>query len=98
MMKRRRVNLMPAIVLAALSLIVAVPTLSSTRLYAATPQRYSTVVVKAGDTLWSIASRHSGDGDIQETIDAITSVNHLNGATLQPGERLRIPASSTSSD
>jgi predicted Zn-dependent protease len=91
--KRRRVNLMPAIAMAALSLMVAIPMLSSTRLYAASPQRYATVTVKPGDTLWSIAARHAGSGDIQETIDEITSVNHLRGATLQPGEHLRIPVS-----
>jgi predicted Zn-dependent protease len=91
MAKRRRINLMPAIALAALSLTVAVPMLSSTRLYAASPQRYAFVTVKPGDTLWSIASRHTGDADIQETIDGITSANHLNGATLQPGQHLRIP-------
>jgi predicted Zn-dependent protease len=89
--KRRRVNLMPAIALAALSLIVAIPMLSSTRLYAASPQRYATVTVQPGDTLWSIAARHSGDGDVQEAIDGITSANHLSGATLQPGQHLRIP-------
>jgi predicted Zn-dependent protease len=89
--KRRRINLMPAISLAALSLTVAVPMLSSMRLYAASPQRYATVTVKPGDTLWSIAARHSGDADIQDTIDRIASTNHLSGVTLEPGERLRIP-------
>jgi predicted Zn-dependent protease len=91
MAKRRRINLMPAIALVALSLIVAVPMLSSTRLYAASPQRYALVTVKPGDTLWSIAARRAGDADIQETIDGITSANHLSGATLQPGQHLRIP-------
>lgn len=89
--KRRRINLMPAIVLAALSLSVAVPMLSSTRLYAASPQRYAIVTVKPGDTLWSIAARHAGDGDVQDTIDLIASTNHLSGVTLQPGQHLRIP-------
>jgi predicted Zn-dependent protease len=89
--RRRRINLMPAIALAALSLMVAIPMLSSTRLYAASPQRYAIVTVKPGDTLWSIAARHTGDGDIQDTIDRIASTNHLSRVTLQPGQRLHIP-------
>jgi predicted Zn-dependent protease len=82
---------MPAIALAALSLMVALPTLSGMRLYAATTQRYTTITVAPGDTLWSIAAANAGSGDIQESIDRITAVNHLHGATLQPGQHLRIP-------
>lgn len=89
--RQKRFTLMPAIALAALSLMVALPTLSSVRLYAATADRYATVTVHPGDTLWSIAASHSSDGDVQEMIDRISAVNHLGGATLQPGERLRIP-------
>ena len=91
MTRRKRFTLMPAIALAALSLMVALPTLSSMRLYAAGAERYSTVTVHPGDTLWSIASAHAGSTDIQEIIDRITAVNHLRGSTLQPGERLKVP-------
>ena len=90
--KRRRFTLMPIITLAALSLMVTVPALSSMHLYAAAPQHYATVVVHSGDTLWSIASAHTGSTrDVQDTIDRITEVNHLAGAAIQPGERLRVP-------
>jgi nucleoid-associated protein YgaU len=90
--KRRRVTLMPMIALAALSLMVALPTLSSTQLYAAAPARYSTVTVHGGDTLWAIAAAHTGEsGAVQDTIDRITEANHLGAAPLQPGEHLRIP-------
>jgi nucleoid-associated protein YgaU len=90
--RRKRFTLMPAIALAALSLMVALPTLSSMRLYAATTQHYATVIVQPGDTLWSIAAaRSSGSGDVQELVDRISDANHLQAATLQPGQRLRIP-------
>jgi len=83
---------MPLITLAALSAMVTVPALSSMHLYAATPQHYAMVVVRPGDTLWSIASaRTSTSSDVQETIDRITEVNHLNGASIAPGQRLRVP-------
>lgn len=90
--RRKRFTLMPAIALAALGLMVALPTLSSMRLYAATTQRYVSVTVQPGDTLWTIASRRAGSGaDVQEVVDRITDANHLTGGTLQPGERLKIP-------
>ncbi|MBV8066568.1 MAG: LysM peptidoglycan-binding domain-containing protein [Candidatus Eremiobacteraeota bacterium] len=90
--RRKRLTLMPAIALTALALIVALPMLSSMRLYAATAQSYVTVTVRPGDTLWSIASTHAGpSSDVQEVVDRISSANHLQGGSLQPGERLRIP-------
>ena len=90
--KRRRFTLMPIITLAALSLMVTVPALSSMHLYAATPQHYATIVVRPGDTLWSIASAHTGtSADVQDTIDRISEVNHLAGASIAPGQRLRVP-------
>ncbi len=90
--KRRRFTLMPIITLAALSLMVTVPALSSMHLYAAAPQHYATIVVRHGDTLWSIASAHTGSAsDVQDTIDRITEVNHLADASIEPGQRLRVP-------
>lgn len=92
MVTRKRFTLMPAIALAGLSLMVTLPTLSSMHLYAASVQRYTTVTVHAGDTLWSIASAHTNEsGDVQETIDRISELNHLGAAGLAPGEKLRIP-------
>ncbi len=92
MSRRKRFTLMPAIALAALGLTVALPTLSSVRLYAATTQRYVTITVKPGDTLWSIASARAGTGaDVQDFVDRVADANHLQGAALQPGQHLRIP-------
>ena len=92
MRRRKRITLMPLIALAALSLTVTLPTLSAVHLHAATAQRYATVTVNPGDTLWSIAAAHTGNSaDVQETIDRISQANHLQAATLQPGEHLRIP-------
>jgi LysM repeat protein len=89
---RKRFTLMPAIALAALSLMVTLPALSNMHVYAATAQRYTTVTVQPGDTLWSIASAHtSASDDVQETIDRISEANHLSASSIQPGEHLRIP-------
>ncbi|MGB8149975.1 MAG: LysM peptidoglycan-binding domain-containing protein [Candidatus Cybelea sp.] len=90
--RRKHFTLMPAIALAALGVMVAVPMLSSVRLYAASAQHYATVTVQPGDTLWGLAAAHSGpSADVQEIVDRITDVNHLQSGALQPGEHLRIP-------
>jgi predicted Zn-dependent protease len=90
--KRKRFTLMPAVALVGLSALVTVPVLSSSHLYAAAPERLTTVTVRPGDSLWSLASEHTAGGaNVQDTIDRITVVNHLDGATIVPGERLSIP-------
>jgi predicted Zn-dependent protease len=90
--KRKKLSLMPAIALTALGLMVALPTLSSMSLHAATATRYSNTTVRNGQTLGSIAAAHTGEtGDIQETIDRISEANHLGSAPIQPGQHLRIP-------
>lgn len=92
MERRKRFTLMPAIALAALGLMVALPTLSGVRLYAATAERYASVTVQPGDTLWGIAVAHSSKGDdVQEIVDRIADANHLRGGNLQPGQHLLIP-------
>jgi len=90
--KRRRFTLMPLIALSTLSALVTVPALSGMHLYAATTAHYRTLVVRPGDTLWSIASAHTTrDADVQETIDRISEINHLNGSSIIPGQRLHVP-------
>jgi predicted Zn-dependent protease len=90
--RRKQFTLMPAIALAALGVMVALPMLSSVRLYAASAQHYTTVTVQPGDTLWGLAAARSGpSADVQEIVDRITDVNHLQSGALQPGEHLRIP-------
>jgi LysM repeat protein len=53
------------------------------------PER--TYVVKPTDTLWSIAARSYG-GDVREGIWKLQQRNHLATATLQPGQKLVLPA------
>jgi Tfp pilus assembly protein FimV len=51
-------------------------------------------VVRAGDTLWSIASRLEGpSADLRPLVDRIAFQNHVTG-TLQAGVVLHLPSSS----
>ncbi|PZR56331.1 MAG: hypothetical protein DLM50_08670 [Candidatus Meridianibacter frigidus] len=83
---------MPLIALGTLSVMIALPTLSNVRLYAANSERFSTVTVHPGESLWAIAASHTTtDGDVQETLDQIAAANHLVGSSVVPGQHLRIP-------
>ena len=44
-----------------------------------------------GDTLWSIATAIAPNADTQSVIAEIVSLNQLETATVQPGQRLSIP-------
>jgi LysM domain-containing protein len=48
-----------------------------------------TYVVRAGDTLWSIAAAHYA-GDPREAVWRLQDRNHV-GALVRPGERLVLP-------
>jgi nucleoid-associated protein YgaU len=52
--------------------------------------REQVYVVRAGDSLWSIAASHYG-GDPREAVWRLQERNHLTAALVQPGERLRLP-------
>ena len=53
---------------------------------------FEQVTVMPGDTLWSIASNVAPNADTQTVIAEIVSLNQLETATVQPGQRLAIPA------
>lgn len=90
--RRKKFTLMPLIALGALSLAVAVPVLSTTTIHAAAPVRYSTVTVRPGDNIWSLAEARSSDGaDIQDVVDNIIAVNHIGPGGLTPGQQIRVP-------
>jgi Tfp pilus assembly protein FimV len=50
-----------------------------------------TVVVKPGDTLWSIAARYAPAGDAFVTIDQIRRLNGMPDYTVHAGETLVLP-------
>jgi nucleoid-associated protein YgaU len=90
--RRKRFTLMPAVALASLSALIAIPALSQARLYAAAPLHVAHVTVRHGDNLWTIADRFTpASGNVQETVDQIEEANHLDGATVVPGQRLEVP-------
>jgi LysM repeat protein len=51
----------------------------------------SSVVVRPGDTLWSVASTVAGDDDVRAVVDRIREVNGLRGSAIRPGQVLLLP-------
>lgn len=59
----------------------------------ATPRAVgSTVVVRPGESLWSIALRERPDADPFRAVEELRRVNDLDGYVVHPGQRLVIPA------
>jgi nucleoid-associated protein YgaU len=51
----------------------------------------SSVVVRSGDTLWSIAVSMAPEEDPRAVVDALVEVNDLEGVGLVPGQVLQLP-------
>ena len=56
------------------------------------PAQARTVVVRPGDSLWTIARRAEPGSDPRAVVDAIAAANQLDPAGLVPGARLVVPA------
>ena len=63
----------------------------STDSMATSPDSFVSVVVGPGETLWSLAGRMAGDGDVRSLIEEIMIVNSLATPDVQAGQSLRIP-------
>lgn len=49
------------------------------------------ITVHGGDTLWSVAEKYAGDVDTREWIAQLVTLNALDQAQLQPGQRIALP-------
>jgi len=59
---------------------------------AATPGKYVTkVVVRPGQSLWTVAETNDPNADTRRVIADIESMNSMSGDQLQPGETLWVP-------
>ncbi|GAA2381329.1 LysM peptidoglycan-binding domain-containing protein [Dactylosporangium salmoneum] len=50
-----------------------------------------TVIVQPGDTLWDIATEHKGSRGRDATVEDIRRLNHLDGYSIDAGQRLVLP-------
>ena len=50
-----------------------------------------TMLVRPGDSLWSVAVRADPNADARVVIQEMIRLNHLPGTLIYPGEQLRVP-------
>lgn len=57
------------------------------------PEPVTEYAVAAGDTLWTIAAEHVGEGeDVRAMIHRIMEASGITSSTIQVGQMLRIPS------
>jgi nucleoid-associated protein YgaU len=55
------------------------------------PEPTRVVTVEPGQTLWDIAASVNDGGDVRSTMAHLEDLNHLDSASLQVGQTLRVP-------
>jgi hypothetical protein len=77
-----------ALVLVALTLFSGYSAATGT---AGAPPPTRDLVVAEGDTLWSIAARVAGPGEIREVVHEIQELNSMPDPALTEGQRIAVP-------
>jgi nucleoid-associated protein YgaU len=86
---RRRWTAGTVVVVAAV--VLSAPVAGALARHREPPPPARTYVVRAGDTLWSIAERLGGGGDPRPLIDAIADRNGIDPGSIVPGQTILIP-------
>jgi hypothetical protein len=89
---RRSLRRDPFVVAAALLCAVLFLVLLAHAAYGGTSVGGETIRVQPGQTLWSIVGDRYPDDDVRLRVDQIIDANHLQGASVDAGETLVLPA------
>jgi LysM repeat protein len=93
--RRGRIVVTAFLVLVAAGLLLMLPRVADATGVGVSPSRdeqnLSQVVVRPGDTLWSIAARSDRSADPRLVIQRISDLNALAGTGIVPGQRLWMP-------
>jgi LysM repeat protein len=89
--RRGRLVVLAVLVLLAVATVSTVAVASSAS-PAGRDRPHATMVVGAGDTLWSVATEVDPQGDPRATIAELRRLNGLTGSTLEAGQELILPA------
>jgi LysM repeat protein len=88
--RRGRVVVFAALVLLAVAAVSTVAVASSAA-PAGQSRPPATMVVGAGDTLWTVATQVDPQADPRETIAELRRLNGLTGSTIEAGQELVLP-------
>lgn len=70
---------------------VTVLVIAAANVYSQQNNRYEFVMVKKGDSLWSIAERFNSRLDTRRLVDKIKTVNNLKDSLIFEGTELLVP-------
>src|SRR5580704_8052811 len=79
------------LLLAVLSLIVAMSAAATNQAPTRTAPGLTQVIVRPGQSLWSVAEKADPDADTRVVIQRITELNGLTGSAVFAGQRLWVP-------
>lgn len=72
-----------------LTFIIFLCSIITNKVFSHEEQKYKTITISSGDTLWAIASELNGN--INENIYNIKKINNLEKSNLHVGQELLIP-------
>jgi LysM repeat protein len=82
-----------ALVLVAIVVLLVIGAVSTAVPKAVTPQATTSLRVRTGDTLWTVAASHPVDGlTTAQTVDLLAETNQLATRSLMPGQVISVPA------
>lgn len=71
--------------------ILVFASMATLKAYSKDIPQFDYIDVKEGDTLWSIASDYSDNKEIREVIFEISQTNHIQNASIYPGDIIKVP-------
>ncbi|NMB45130.1 MAG: LysM peptidoglycan-binding domain-containing protein [Firmicutes bacterium] len=87
----RRQRIEKAILVALGALLLAGSIFVGVVSYSRPKPSYATIVVRQGDTLWTIARKAKPGADPRRTVYQIRQLNELESVNIRPGQTLLIP-------
>ena len=89
---RAVVTMLAALPLVVGALVFAVNGGIATATQSSSSTRFEQVTVTAGQSLWELAADLAPSADPRDVVSDIVHLNQLDGADVQPGQQLAIPA------
>jgi len=88
--KRQQEKLIKIIFSIVIIMLIAFGSISIANAYG---QKYQTIIIKKGDTVWSIAKHVNSVRDTRDIVNEIVNANNISPDFVKPGEKLIVPAS-----
>ncbi len=92
--RRRKINRRPLILsfIIVITFLFIFSTIGPTNSYGDGEIEYIETHVEVGDSLWSIAAKHTdSNDDIRRTLSHIVKANNIQSSIIYPGQLIKIP-------